>query len=161
MCFHPHPLILFRDDNCPWSGRGPGQRATYSGSTSADLYDQLLMLVMHALIYMLPSITKKGVIESTLAPLVVLVIHANIHIVGLMFLSSKFQISSALAWQGLGMWTLQNAKNMDWQKLKTLHFWFSDPRSHWVHRKANTVKRGWGFVNDLFAQVLNDIAPKP
>ena len=27
-------------------------------------------------------------------------------------------------------------------KLKTLHFYFSDPRSHLVHRKANTIKKG-------------------
>ena len=42
------------------------------------------------------------------------------------------------------MWTPQNAKDKDWQRLKTLHFHFSDPRSHWVHRKANTIKRAWG-----------------
>ena len=51
---------------------------------------------------MLSSITKKGEIESTFAPLVALVIHANIHVVGLMFLSSEFQTSSTMAWQGQG-----------------------------------------------------------
>src|SRR3990170_3187214 len=49
---------------------------------------------------MLSSITKKGEIESTFAPLVVLVIYANIHVVGLMLLSSEFQTSSTMAWQG-------------------------------------------------------------
>src|SRR3990170_1089713 len=51
---------------------------------------------------MLSSITKKGEIESTLAPLVILVIHANTHVVGLMFSSSIFQVSSTLAWLGQG-----------------------------------------------------------
>ena len=35
-----------------------------------------------------------------------------------------------LAWHGLEMWTPQNAKDKDWPKLKNLHFYFSDPRSH-------------------------------
>ena len=56
---------------------------------------------------------------------------------------------------------LQNAKDKDWQKLKTLHFYFSDPRSHWVHRKANTIKKDEVLLNGLLAQVLSDIAPKP
>ena len=43
---------------------------------------------------------------------------------------------------------------------KTLHFWLSDPRSHWVHRKDNTIKTGWGFDHDLVAQMLSDIAPQ-
>ena len=40
-------------------------------------------------------------------------------------------------------------------------FYFSDPRSHWVYRKANTIKRGWGvtvtpqkFNHDLFIKIL-------
>jgi hypothetical protein len=49
---------------------------------------------------MLPSITKKGEIESTFAPLVVSVIDINIHVVGLILLSSEFQTSSTMAWQG-------------------------------------------------------------
>jgi hypothetical protein len=49
---------------------------------------------------MLSSITKKGEIESTFAPLVVLVIDINIHVVGLILLSSIFQTSSTMAWQG-------------------------------------------------------------
>ena len=49
---------------------------------------------------MLSSITKKGHIESTSAPWVVLVINANISFVGLMFSSSIFQTSSTdgVAW---------------------------------------------------------------
>ena len=46
------------------------------------------------------------------------------------------------------------------KSFKTLHFWLSDQRSHWVHRKANTIKRGWGFDHELVAQVLEDIALK-
>jgi hypothetical protein len=40
---------------------------------------------------MLSSITKKGEIESTFAPLVVLVINNNIYLIGLMFPLSIFQ----------------------------------------------------------------------
>ena len=69
--------------------------------------------------------------ESTFAPLVVLVIYANIHVVGLMLLSSEFQTSSTMGWQGQeDVEPLQNAKDKHCQKIKTLHFWFSDPRSH-------------------------------
>ena len=80
---------------------------------------------------MLSSITKKGEIESTSAPWVILVINVNISLVGLMHLSSVFQISSTMAWKGQeDVEPLKNAKDRDWQKLKTLHFYFSDPRSH-------------------------------
>ena len=80
---------------------------------------------------MLSSITKKGEIESTFAPLVVLVINVNIHIVGLTLLSSIFQISSTVAWQGQEeVDPFQNAKDKDWQNFKTLQFWLSDSRSH-------------------------------
>ena len=49
---------------------------------------------------MLSSITKKGEIESTSTPWVVLVINVNISLVGLMFSSSIFQTSSTdgVAW---------------------------------------------------------------
>ena len=82
---------------------------------------------------MLSSITKKGEIESTSAPWVILVINVNISLVGLIFSSSIFQISSTLEWHGHGkedVDLVQDAKDKYWQKLKTLHFTFSDPRSH-------------------------------
>ena len=80
---------------------------------------------------MLSSITKKGEIENTSAPWVILVINVNISLVGLIFLPSIFQISSALEWHGQkDVEPLQDAKDKHWQKLKTLHFHFSDPRSH-------------------------------
>ena len=50
---------------------------------------------------MLSSITKKGEIESTSAPWVILAINVNISLVGLMFLPSMFQISSTMEWHGL------------------------------------------------------------
>ena len=50
---------------------------------------------------MLPSITKKGEIESTSAPGVILVINVNISLVGLILLSSMCQISSTMEWHGL------------------------------------------------------------
>ena len=80
---------------------------------------------------MLSSITKKGEIESTSAPWVILVINVNISLVGLIFSSSIFQMSSTVEWHGQeDVEPLQEAKDKDWQKLKTLHFHFSDPRSH-------------------------------
>ena len=49
---------------------------------------------------MLSSITKKGEIESTSAPWMVLVINVNISLVGLTLLPSMFQMSSTnqVAW---------------------------------------------------------------
>ena len=47
---------------------------------------------------MLSSITKKGEIESTSAPWVILVINVNISLVGITLLSSIFQMSSTMAW---------------------------------------------------------------
>ena len=49
---------------------------------------------------MLSSITKKGEIENTSAPRVILVINVNISLVGLMPLSSIFHISSTVEWCG-------------------------------------------------------------
>ena len=83
---------------------------------------------------MLSSITKKGEIESTSAPWVILVIHDNISLVGLILLPSMFQISSTMEWLGQeDVEPLQDAKDRRLakaQKLRTLHFHFSDPRSH-------------------------------
>jgi hypothetical protein len=83
---------------------------------------------------MLSSITKKGEIKSTSAPWVILVINVNISLVGLILLSSIFQMSSTVEWRGQeDVEPLQDAKDKGLaqaQKLKTLHFHFSDPRSH-------------------------------
>jgi hypothetical protein len=83
---------------------------------------------------MLSSITKKGEIESTSAPWVILVINVNISLVGLILLSSIFQMSSTVKWHGQeDVEPLQDAKDKGLAqalKLKTLHFNFSDPRSH-------------------------------
>ena len=83
---------------------------------------------------MLSSITKEGEIESTSAPWVILIININISLVGLILLSSIFQMSSTVEWRGQqDMEPLQDAKDKRLakaQKLKTLHFHFSDPRSH-------------------------------
>ena len=53
---------------------------------------------------MLSSITKKGEIESTSAPWVILLIHDNISLVGLMRLPSMFQMSSTVEQQDKRMW---------------------------------------------------------
>ncbi len=80
---------------------------------------------------MLSSITKKGETESTSAPWVILVINVNISLVGLILLPSVFQMSSTVEWPGQeDVEPLQDTKDKYWQKLKTLHFHFSDPRSH-------------------------------
>ena len=65
--------------------------------------------------------------ESASAPWVILVIHDNISLVGLILLPSAFQKSSTLEWLGHGqedVEPLQNAKDKAWQKLKTLLFHF-------------------------------------
>ena len=127
-------------------------------SQSDDVFQYYLSFV-EALIYMLSSITKKGEIESATNPRVVLVINNNIYIIELIFTWESFQKSSMIwVWKCLKKWTPQNAKTSI-GKSSRLHFWFSDQRSHWVHRKANTIKRGWGCVNVLVAQVLGDLTP--
>ena len=61
---------------------------------------------------MLSSITKKGEIESTSAPWVILVINVNISLAGLIFQPSIFHISSTLEWHGQeNVEALQDAKD--------------------------------------------------
>ena len=83
---------------------------------------------------MLSSITKKGEIESTSAPWVVLVINVNISLVGLTLLSSIFQTSSTLEWHGQeDVEPLQDAKIKGLAQAPSSRlyiFYFSDPRSH-------------------------------
>ena len=55
----------------------------------------------------------------------IFVINVNISLVGLMFLSSIFQISSTVAWQGQeDVEPLQNDKDKDWQKAQDSAFMF-------------------------------------
>ena len=83
---------------------------------------------------MLSSITKKGETESTSAPGAILVINVMISLVGLILLSSIFQMISTLECRGQeDVEPLQDAKDKDWLKLKSSRlytFIFSDPRSH-------------------------------
>ena len=122
-----------------------GAYACYMSFQSFTCYSLYLYLKLW---FMLPSITKKGEIESTSAPWVILVINVNIFLVVLIFLSSMFQISSTMKWHGLeDVEPLQNAKDKGLAQALSSRlyiYYFSDPRSHWVHRKANTIKRGWG-----------------
>ena len=73
-------------------------------------------------------------------------------------------MSSTVKWHGQeDVEPLQDAKDRRLakaQKLKTLYFYFSDPISHLVHRKANTIKGDEVLLNGLL-KMLNDIAPKP
>ena len=60
---------------------------------SPKLYLLFSISLSKALMYV-ASITKKGEIESTSAPWVILVINVNISLVGLTLLPSMFQTSS-------------------------------------------------------------------
>ena len=83
---------------------------------------------------MLSSITKRGEIESTSAPWVILVINDNISLVGLIFLSSAFHMCSTMEWHGLEDVepfrddTDKGFAQAQSSGLYTFHF--SDPRSH-------------------------------
>ena len=83
---------------------------------------------------MLSSITKKGEIESTSAPWVILVINVNISLVGLTLLPSMFQMSSIMKWHGLeDVEPLQDAKDKGLAQAPSTRlyiFYFSEPRSH-------------------------------
>ena len=83
---------------------------------------------------MLSSITKKGEIESTSAPWVILVINVYISLVGLTLLPSMFQISSTIELHGLkDVEPLQVAKDKGLAQASSIRLYilyFSDPRSH-------------------------------
>ena len=83
---------------------------------------------------MLSSITKKGEIESTSAPWVILIINDNICLVGLILLPSMFQMSSTMEWHGLeDVEPLQDAEDKGLAQAQSSGlyiFHFSDPRSH-------------------------------
>ena len=71
------------------------------------------------------SITKKGEIESTSAPLVILVINVNISLVGLVLLPRMFQISSTMKWRGQeDVEPLQDAKERRLAKAQDSTFSF-------------------------------------
>ena len=75
-----------------------GAYACYMSFQSFTCYSLYLYLKLRC---MFSLIRKKGEIESTSAPWVVLVINVNISLVGLTLLSSMFQISSTMEWHGL------------------------------------------------------------
>ena len=95
---------------------------------------------------MLSSITKKGEIESTSAPWVIFVINVNISLVGLMLLSSMFQISSTMEWHGLeDVEPLQDDedKGLAQGQSSRLYILLLVIQDHIESRgKANTIKRG-------------------
>ena len=95
---------------------------------------------------MLPSITKKGEIESTSAPWVILIINVNISLVGLTLLSSMFQISSTMEWHGLkDVEPLQDAKDKGLAQAQStrLYILLLVILDHIESiEKANTIKRG-------------------
>ena len=74
---------------------------------------------------MLSSITKMGHIERRSAPWVILVINVNISLVGLILLSSIFQISSTVEWRGQeDVEPLQDAKERRLAKAQDSTFSF-------------------------------------
>ena len=86
-----------------------GAYACYMSFQSFTCFSLYLYLKLWC---MLPSITKKGEIESTSAPWVILVINVNISLVGLILSSSTFQISSTVEWHGQeDVEPLQDAKD--------------------------------------------------
>ena len=64
------------------------------------LYLPFSISLSKALMYVVINY-QKGEIESTSAPWVILVINVNIALVGLMLLTSMFQMSSTMEWHGL------------------------------------------------------------
>ena len=73
---------------------------------------------------MLSSITKKGEIESTSAPWVILVINVNISLIGLILLSSVFQISPTVEWHGQeDVEPLQDAKDKGLAQAQSTRFY--------------------------------------
>ena len=93
-----------------------GAYACYLSFQSFTRYSLYLYLKLWC---MLSSITKKGEIESTSAPWVILVIDVNISLVGLMLSSNIFQISSTVECHGQkDVEPLKKRRTKDWLKLK-------------------------------------------
>ena len=132
----------------------------FQSFTCYSLYPYLKLLCM------LSSITKKGEIESTSAPKVVLVINVNISLVGLTLLPSMFQISSTMKWHGLEdvepRWMLRTKGLAQAPSSRLYIFYFSDPRSHWVYRKSQYYKGGMRCcLMRLLLKMLSDILQSP
>ena len=79
---------------------------------------------------MLSSITKKGEIESTFPPLVVLVINNNIYVIELMFPLSIFQEKFNDRDGKRTMEIPPRCKEMDWQSFKQEDSTFYFVRNH-------------------------------
>ena len=115
---------------------------------------------------MLSSITKKGEIQSTSAPWVVLVINVNISLFGLTLLPSMFHISSTMEWHGLkDVEPLQDAKDKGLAQAPSTRLYilyFSDPRSHWVYRKSQYYQEGMRCcLMASLLKVLSDMLQNP
>ena len=92
---------------------------------------------------MLSSITKKGEIESTSAPCVILVINVNISLVGLISLSSIFQ--KVQQWRGMDkrMWNPFKMLRTKIGKSSRLFISILVIQDHIESiGKANTIKKG-------------------
>ena len=83
----------------------------------------------------------------------------------MLFQDKYFRKAQWKACHGWWKWIPQNIKDKGLaqaQKLKTLHFTFSDPRSHWVHRKSQYYQEGVRccFMSFLL-KVLSDMLQNP
>ena len=94
---------------------------------------------------MLLSITKKGEIESTSAPWVILVINVNISLVGLIFSCSIFQKVQQRHGMGKRMWNPFKKLRTKIGKSSRLFISILVIQDHIESiGKANTIKEGWG-----------------
>ena len=96
----------------------------------------------------------------------ILVINVNISLVGLIFSSSVFQMSSTMEWLGQeDVEPLQDAKDKGLaqdQSTRLYIFYFSDPRSHWVYRKSQYYQGGMRCcLMRLLLKMLSDMLQSP
>ena len=83
-----------------------------------------------------------------------------------MFLPSMFQTSSTMEWHGLqDVEPLQYVKDKELAQAQSsghYTFYFSDPRSHWVHRKSQYCQGGMRCCLMRFLlKMLSDILQNP
>ena len=117
-----------------------GANACCMSSQSFTCYTSYLYLKLWC---MLSSITKKGEIESTSSPWVILVINVNISLVGLIFSSSIFQKFQERRGMDKRMWNPFKMTKIG--KSSRLYISILVIQDHIESiGKANTIKRGWG-----------------
>ena len=83
----------------------------------------------------------------------------------MLFQDDYFRKAQWLAWHGCESGTLKMLRTKVWLKLKSSRLfilYFSDPRSHWVHRKSQYYQGGMRCcLMSLLLHVLNDMLQNP